>query len=144
MTTAAVFDGTIFVASNTWTQFGFVTSGMHAAGDTATLYALDAETGIPRWTVPVDAPVFGSFAVSNGMLFHSSIRGSVYARLLETGQELWRTETQSPIGSGVSVTADHLFVSGGFAMSVRATTAEAHVVAFSLAPQSKVVVDARG
>jgi len=143
MTTAAVHEDSIYVASNSWTAFGFVSTGMHAEGDTATLYALDVRTGTPRWMQPLDAPVFGTFAVASNMLFHPTLRGVVHARDLQTGQELWRGETGSAIGSGIGIDDDSLYVSTGLAISVRTPQAPAQVVAYTLAPAAKVVVDLR-
>jgi polyvinyl alcohol dehydrogenase (cytochrome) len=141
MTTAAVQGDTIFVASNTWRLFGFITTGMHVAIDTATLYALDAKLGTPRWTQPLDAPVFGSFALSNGVLFHPTIRGQIYARDVETGQELWKADVGGPIGSGINVSDDSVYVSAGFALGGR--LASGRVVGYALSPAASAEVDLR-
>jgi hypothetical protein len=111
-----VHDGTIYLASNRWVSFGFITRGIHADTDTSTLYALDAKDGKPRWSVPLDAPVFGTYAIANGVLYHPTLRGVIYARKLEDGSELWKHDTGAPIGSGMSVSEAGLFVSGGFAL----------------------------
>jgi outer membrane protein assembly factor BamB len=143
MTTAAVYQDTIYVASNSWMAFGFVSTGMHAEADTSTLYALDVRTGAPRWMQTLDAPVFGTFAIANGMLFHPTLRGVVRARDLQTGQELWRGETGSAIGSGIGIDNDGLYVSTGLAISVRTPVNPAQVVAYTVAPETKTVVDLR-
>lgn len=141
MNTAAVQGDTIFIASNTWMVFGFIVSGMHAEQDTSEIYALDANTGAVRWSQPLDAPSFGTFAVANGLLFHSTIRGFLYARDVQTGRELWKSDTGGPIGSGINVSQDAVYVSSGFALGTAAPTAR--VLSYGLSPASPTVIDVR-
>lgn len=141
MTTAAVHDGTVYVASNNWTAFGFVSSGTHAEQDTATLYALDADDGSERWTKPVDAPIFGSFAIAGGLLFQPSIRGTVHARDLASGASLWKVDVGAPIGSGLSVADDGLYVASGFRMGLGGQ--EGEIVHYALSPSGSMHHDLR-
>jgi len=140
MSTAAVANGAVFVASNSWMAFGFL-SGMHAATDTSTLYALDAATGATRWSQSLDAPVFGSYAVSNGILFHSTIRGVLYARDAATGGELWKADTGAPIGSGITISDEGVYVSGGF--SLGAGSSSGQVVGYAISPGASRTLDMR-
>jgi polyvinyl alcohol dehydrogenase (cytochrome) len=124
MTTAAVADGTIYVTSNSWMAFGFITNGMHNPADTSILYALDAKDGSVRWMQMLDAPVFGTFAVANGVLFHPTIKGVVYARDVSNGNELWKFDVGAPIGSGISIDDQAVYVSSGFALGVRSASGQ--------------------
>ena len=141
MTTAAVYEDTVYVTSNSWMAFGFIVSGQHSDMDTSTLYALNAETGEERWTKTLDAPVFGSFAIANGILFHPTIRGDVYARDAKNGKELWKVSIGAPIGSGISVSQDSLYVSGGFGLGTAVPLAI--VTAFGISPDKMIKRDFR-
>lgn len=141
MTTAAVADGTVFVSSNSWNLFGFITTGEHAEEDTATMYALNTEDGEVLWSEPLDAPVFGTFAVAGDVLFHPTIRGDVYARDVATGEQLWKASVGAPIGSGVSVTADGLYVSAGFSLGTDG--GQSHVTMFQPGAETLKEVDLR-
>jgi polyvinyl alcohol dehydrogenase (cytochrome) len=126
MTTAAVSDGTVYVTSNHWG--GILTvpvsqlTGAKDSSDTSTLYALDTATGKERWHVTLPAPMFGSFAIANGLLFHALIYGTLYARELATGRELWSVDLGGSVGVGPSIVNGRVYVSAGSG-EVGATTA---------------------
>lgn len=118
MTTAAVHEGSIYVTSNRWTQRAlelFLAADFSQINpdSVSTLYALEAATGKERWRVALPAPMFGSFAVANGVLYHPIIVGTLYARDLRSGQELWRAELGGSFGAGPSVADGRVFISNG-------------------------------
>lgn len=119
MTTAAVAGDSVYVTSNRWTLFGFVTSGKHEESDTASLYALNTQDGSVRWMQALDTPVFGSFGIVNGVLFQPNIRGILYARDTANGNVLWMADTGGPIGSGIAIADDSVYVSAGFAVGAK-------------------------
>jgi hypothetical protein len=119
MTTAAVDRDTVYVSSNRWMVFGFVLTGDHAPTDTATLYALNAKDGSVRWSQALETPVFGTFGIVNGVLFQPNIRGVLYARDTANGNELWKVETGGPLGSGVAISDDSVYISSGFAIGAK-------------------------
>ena len=110
MTTAAVGEGTIFVATNTWNElfsFGDPTN-------TATLFALQASNGAVQWQVEVDQPVFGAITLAADVVYHGDTSGRVYARSALDGSELWSAEPGGDIGGGFSVVDGKLLVTHGF------------------------------
>jgi len=141
MTTAAVSSNTLFVASNRWLAFGFISTGTHAPEDTAIVYALDTATGETRWTQTVRAPVFGGLVLSGGLLYHASIDGTLYARDPATGAELWTTQVGAAIGCAPSLTADALYVSAGFTLG--GDGGGGHVFGYRLDASETKVLDER-
>ncbi|MBM7693739.1 outer membrane protein assembly factor BamB [Peribacillus deserti] len=53
------------------------------------IHAVDLETGSKRWEVKADAQVQASPAVADGIVYASSIRGTLYAVKTENGEILW-------------------------------------------------------
>jgi len=113
MVTAAVSDGVIYVNSNKWQAFGFVTTGMHSPLDTSSTFALDARDGTVLWETPMPAPMFGALSVANGVVYHGTIEGTVHALSAKDGTELWHDKPGGDIGSGFSVTGGTLYVGRG-------------------------------
>lgn len=114
MATAAVHEGTVFVASNRWSAWSFSKDGTHNPADVSTLYALDASDGSERWKTSLPAPVFGSFAVANGLLYHPTISGTLYARDIVTGAAVWSHDFGRSLGAGPSISGGSLYQSAGF------------------------------
>src|SRR5439155_20422534 len=75
MVTAAVHDGVIYVNSNKWRVFGFVTTGMNSPLDTSSTFALDARDGTVLWVTPLPATMFGAMSFANGIVYHGTISG---------------------------------------------------------------------
>ncbi len=63
------------------------------------MYALDAETGKPRWTYQTDGEVKGSAAVAGGRVYIGSYDGHVYALGAADGRLLWRASSQARVGT---------------------------------------------
>ncbi|WP_223590033.1 outer membrane protein assembly factor BamB family protein [Neobacillus bataviensis] len=53
------------------------------------IHAVDLETGNKRWEVKADAQVQASPAVADGIVYASSIRGTIYAMNAQTGEIIW-------------------------------------------------------
>jgi polyvinyl alcohol dehydrogenase (cytochrome) len=141
MVTAAADQDSVYVSSNSWMLFGFVTTGMHAPSDTATLYALNTKDGSVRWKQMLDTPVFGTFGLVNGVLFHPNIRGVLFARDTATGNELWKAETGGPIGSGLAIADDSVYVSAGFAVGSK--PGNGNLVRYALGASASTTTDLR-
>ncbi len=116
MTTAAVGEGTIYVATNLWngTIFDFGSDE-----NSAVVYALDAATGTTLWQRPQSRPVFGAVTLAGGVVWHGTIDGVVHALDAVTGTELWTTspgngDPDAGIGGGFSVVDGRLLVGYGF------------------------------
>lgn len=116
MTTAAVGDGVIYVASNLWN------SGIFEFGsdeNSAIVVALDAATGEHLWQRPMPRPVFGALTLAGGVVWHGTIDGVVHALDATTGVELWATtpgdeDPDAGIGGGFSIVDGMVFVGYGF------------------------------
>ena len=117
MTTAAVHDQTVYVASN-HIDTGKGLAGMPDAGDYATIYALDTATGRERWKAVTPNVMFGSFAIAAGSLFHPTLDGGLYARSLDTGELRWSTALGLKIGVGPSIARGRVYVSAGFDLTM--------------------------
>jgi len=102
MTTAAVSDGVIYVNSN------------HGFFQDSVTFALDAADGSVLWEQRLDAPVFGALALSNGILYHGAVDGTVYAFDAFDGAILWNGDAGGRIGGGLSIADGTVYVGTGF------------------------------
>lgn len=142
--TAAVEGETIYVASNHLETGSFVgTAGDHDPNDFSVLYALDTGTGQPRWSVKLPAPMAGSFAIANGVLYHPVVNRKFFARDLKTGAELWSTTLGNDPGSGVSVVDGRVYVSAGMALTGLPTENGGFVYSFGLEQGPVAIREAR-
>jgi polyvinyl alcohol dehydrogenase (cytochrome) len=143
VTTAAVDQDSIYVASNLIENVQFLSGGAPTADDGAMLFALDTATGQPRWRVEMEAPIAGTFALANGVLYHSLANRRVYARDVSTGEPLWSAELQNIPGAGPSVVDGRLYISAGMSLSaVLPTEAGGFVSSFALGDQPLQTRDA--
>jgi len=111
MTTAAVHDGVVYVASNLWPNGGF---GFDDPGNTSITFALSADDGVILWQRPLPSPAFGAVTWANGVVVHGTIDGTVHVLDAATGVELWSALPGGDIGGGMSVVDGTLFVGHGF------------------------------
>ena len=90
------------------TTIGFNTSSPALSPDDKTLYvgsfdsklyALDAKTGVPRWTFQTRDHIYSSPALSEDTVYIVSTDGSVYAVDASTGKQRWRYDTGDPVRS---------------------------------------------
>jgi polyvinyl alcohol dehydrogenase (cytochrome) len=139
MVTAAVSDGVIYVNSNKWVAFGFVTTGMHSPLDTSSTFALDARDGTMRWEAPMPAPMFGALTFANGVVYHGTIDGTVHALSAKDGTELWSDKPGGDIASGFSLTDSTLYVGRGFWFFTPPATPNGGLVAYALPEQENWV-----
>lgn len=119
MTSAAHADGVIYVNSNHFTQ----TIGLDALDnpdplDTNTTFALDAGSGDVLWSVEDPYPSVGGITYAGGVVYHSSVDGTVHAKDASTGDELWSKLYGDSMASGTSVVDGTLYVSYGFTFFV--------------------------
>jgi len=77
-----------------------VVGGLVFGGDwSGQVYALEAETGKPRWTFQTGGEVKGSAAVDSGRVLIGSYDGYVYALDATNGTLLWRAGSQPRLGT---------------------------------------------
>ncbi|UVI29493.1 outer membrane protein assembly factor BamB family protein [Paenibacillus spongiae] len=90
-------EGTILTSSPAIVD-GSVYIGTRDEDDTKenTVLALDLKTGREKWKLEADAQVQASPAVAGGIVYASTIRGTLYALDAETGSKVW----EKKIGTG--------------------------------------------
>ncbi|MCZ6529423.1 MAG: PQQ-binding-like beta-propeller repeat protein [Chloroflexi bacterium] len=107
MSTAAIGDGVIYVASNA------------SATRDGTIFALEASDGSILWQRRFDpAIVGGSMALANGVLYRGiwnfpDPKGTVVALDADDGTVLWTDTLDRPLGGGFSISAGTLYVGYG-------------------------------
>ena len=134
MVTAAVHGGVIYVNSNKWRVFGFVTTGMNSPLDTSSTFALDARDGKVLWETPMPAPMFGAMSYANGVVYQGTIDGTVHALSAADGRELWSDKPGGGIAGGFSVAGGSLYVGHGFWFSAPPATPNGGLVAYAVPP----------
>jgi polyvinyl alcohol dehydrogenase (cytochrome) len=116
-TTAAVYDGTIYLASNILNELSLAAAavtGTLAPGEGANIHALDAHTGEPRWQVNVPCTIDGGMVVANDVLFHACTMSGLYARDPKTGEQLWTTPFAYNMGAAISVIDGRIYLAAGY------------------------------
>jgi polyvinyl alcohol dehydrogenase (cytochrome) len=111
MTSAAVHDGVIYLASNLWPAGEFQ---FDDPLNTSIAFALDAANGDVLWQRPLAAPSFGAVTWANGVIVLGTIDGTVHALDAATGVELWSDVPGGDIGGGFSIVDGTLYAGYGF------------------------------
>ena len=66
------------------------------------LYATDADTGVWKWRLKSNYPIFGAVTpTGGGLVFFGDMGGNFYALDTTTGQKLWGQKIDGAIGGGV-------------------------------------------
>jgi alcohol dehydrogenase (cytochrome c) len=66
------------------------------------LYATDADTGVWKWRLKSNYPIFGAVTpTAGGLVFFGDMGGNFYALDAATGQKLWGQKIDGAIGGGV-------------------------------------------
>ncbi|MBI2174299.1 MAG: PQQ-binding-like beta-propeller repeat protein [Candidatus Omnitrophica bacterium] len=85
-----------------------------ANGQTASIYAFNAQTGTIDWVYPVGAPVLASVAAEDGKVFFGAMDGAVYALNVDDGSLAWKKQVIIDRGfSTAPVLADNQIMLGG-------------------------------
>lgn len=134
MVTAAVHDGVVYVNSNKWVVFGFVTTGVNHPLDTSSTFALDARDGTILWETPMPAPMFGAMAYANGVVYHGTIDGVVHALSAADGTQLWSDAPGGLVAGGFSIVGGTLYVGRGFWFAAPPPMPNGGLVAYSIPP----------
>jgi polyvinyl alcohol dehydrogenase (cytochrome) len=119
MASAAVADGTVFVASND-------------ASQDADLVALDADTGSEVWRAGVEAHVTGPVTWADGVLYLADDSGRIAAYDAADGARLWAHDVASPAAGGISVAGGTVFAGWGWYLAGIPDDAQGGLIAFRL------------
>ena len=91
--TAAIVDGVVYI------------------GDLdGTMFALDLDTGKPRWQTKTDLGFIASPAVRDGRVYLGDFDGVFYCFDAKTGKVLWKLETDGEINSSANFYRQHVLV----------------------------------
>ena len=82
--------------------------GSVATGDT--LFALNANTGVPLWSSQTNGGSYSSPAEANGILYIGSFNGNIYAVDSSNGKLLWKYATGNSVYSSPAVADGMVFV----------------------------------
>jgi polyvinyl alcohol dehydrogenase (cytochrome) len=129
MTTAAVGDGTIWVASNDWAAGIF---DMANPDNVGSMFAISASDGTTMWQRPLDHPAFGATTWAGGVVFQGTVDGTVHAFDAPTGVELWSVVPGAEMGGGFSVVDGTLYVGHGYWFFTEPTQDHGGFVAYGL------------
>jgi alcohol dehydrogenase (cytochrome c) len=77
------------------------------------LVALDAATGKPIWRVSLPQPDFGCATATGGVVFTSTLDGTLYAFGARDGARLWTTRAGAGINACPAIAGGMLFVGAG-------------------------------
>jgi polyvinyl alcohol dehydrogenase (cytochrome) len=100
MSTAAVADGVIYVASND-------------AGARGTVFALDAASGSIIWGQEFTSPIIGSVSLANDVLYRGTFGGEVVAMDADDGSVLWSHGLDAPVVGGIAIANGMIYVGFG-------------------------------
>jgi polyvinyl alcohol dehydrogenase (cytochrome) len=128
--TAAVADGVVYVGSNVGDEASGAPTG------TASLFALDAETGEILWEREVEGSIFGSPTVANGVVYQGTQLRVMYGFDAETGDELWRFDAPGDVGGGPAVVDGVVYWGFGFYIVDRPDDPVGGLLAFTPAIES--------
>lgn len=113
MSSAAIYDGVIYVNSNDGTSGG---GGFGTSGPTAsTTFALEADTGDIIWEQSDMANgAYGALTYANGVVYIGTLDGVLHAIDAGNGNILWTETVGNSIGGGVSIADGMLYVGYGW------------------------------
>ena len=78
------------------------TASSTSATWTATIFALDLQTGQPRWQKKLDTGFIAAAAVRDKRLFVGDIDGRLHCLDAATGETIWTFEAEAEISSGAN------------------------------------------
>jgi len=82
---------------------------LYVSGSAGELFAVDARTGIVRWSTPPESGISDQApAVAGGRVFHIRVRSHLTAYDARTGEELW--ELQNATSASLTAALDKVFV----------------------------------
>jgi outer membrane protein assembly factor BamB len=106
MASPAVANGIIYIYSNDGIAENFGSDGPTAGS----AFAINGETGAKIWETKYAQGAFGGVAVANGLMFFTTLDGTIHALNTDTGEELW---SDKMLGGGATESAGGVTVADG-------------------------------
>ena len=106
MASPAVAHGVIYVFSNDGIAENIGSDGPPAGS----AFALNGETGQILWRTEIQPGAFGGIAVANGLMFFTTLDGTIYALNTDNGAVLWKDKM---LGGNAAKAAGGVTVAGG-------------------------------
>lgn len=125
---AAVADGTVFVASN-------------RASTEADLIALDTETGDERWRLDVGGHAAGPVSWANGVVYLADDSGQIAAYDAEDGTRLWRHAVPANAAGGIAIVDGTVYAGYGWWFAAPPEDAKGGLIAFRLGGRAGAAAD---
>lgn len=138
MTTAALAQGSIFVACNRFDPAALTPfPNLGHPGNRSDLVALSATTGSTRWRRTVKGVTLGALTEAGGAVFVPNTTGDLRAFNAARGQLLWRRRQEGPLGGGVAAAGGRLLVGyGDFAGPVQPPDSTGGLAAYTAGGRS--------
>lgn len=115
MASPAFADGRIYIFSNN----GIAANLGSMGPGSGSAFAVDGASGDIVWRKELTPGAFGGVAVANGVVFFTTLDGSIHALDADTGEELWRDKllggSATNSAGGVTVANGMVFAGAGWA-----------------------------
>ncbi len=132
MASPAVANGGIYVYSNDGVDMNIGSDGP----TTGSAFALNGETGAIIWQTKLQQGAFGGVAVANGLMFFTTLDGTIHALNTDTGAELWSDKllggTAVESAGGVTVAGGMVYAGAGWDWVALADPPAGGVTAYAL------------
>ena len=103
--TSAVGSGMIVVPATNWPDANGPAAGM--------VTGLDAATGKTLWSAKQDAPAASPAAISEDLVFHAGLDGTLHAYELAGGEEIWGQDLGASVSGGIAVAESVVVLGAG-------------------------------
>ncbi len=114
MASPAVADGVIYVFSNDGIAENYGSDGPGSGS----AFALNGETGQILWRTEIKPGAFGGIAVANGLMFFTTLDGTIYALNTDDGAVLWQNKmldgNATKAAGGVTVAGGMVYAGAGW------------------------------
>ena len=114
MASPAVANGVIYIYSNDGIAENIGSDGPPAGS----AFAVNGETGAVLWETKMTPGAFGGIAVANGLMFFTTLDGTIHALNTDTGAELWSNKmldgAATKAAGGVTVAGGMVYAGAGW------------------------------
>ncbi len=99
------------------------------------MVAVSQDTGTVIWDTPLPSSPYGAAAVTNDVVFTTTVKGDLYALDATTGAILFKTPMSAGSNAPVAVDGDYVIAGAGVALS---TTQRDMIIAYKLGATGKL------